>query len=83
METNWGRTITEAGLVNAGATLAARLLDAPWIVFTNAPGVTVGGHRYWITFPDTELAWQEYDWPSTGKNFPYGLEEVLEPNFDV
>jgi len=83
LDHNWGRTLFSAGLGNAGATLGARLLTAPWIVFTNSPGVTVGGHRYWITFPDTDLPWQEYDWPAGGKNFPYGLENVLEPDGPV
>jgi len=80
LDHRWGRNVSDLGLVSSGATLAARLLVAPWIVFTNAPGFFEDGAKYWITSLDTEVAWFEFTWPMLGLHFPYGLEDDLEPD---
>lgn len=75
MDHKWGRNVSDYGLGDVGATLAARVLVTPWLVVTNAPR-SDGTQDWWFVpsadTPDTAY-FQEPFTPSAVGHFPYGV----------
>jgi len=83
LDHNWGRTISEMGLGGTGATLAARFLDFPYIVLTNARDASGVHVQLWYTALDTELPWLMVPYPTFGMNFPYIYGSLVEADGPV
>lgn len=79
MESNWGRNVSDLGLGDLGATLAARLLDAPQYIFTNVTSLSTIPLVAVFQLPD--MADDPYATAVAsrlpGSHFPYGYD--VEP----
>jgi len=81
LEHSWGRAVQETGLVGVGATLAARFLVNPLIVLTNAPAPNLLNNvQLWFTRADTLAGYSRSELGIGGMHFPYGLDDLVEPD---
>ena len=80
MDHKWGRNVTELGLGDVGATLAARVIGSPHVAITNAK--RDDGTVDWWFYPtvDTpDLAYFRFPFTDVAHgNFPYGHQ--VEPD---